>query len=263
MEVLAAGAQAANITSGMVSPIDTTLRQVDQGVSAAASIVATIPGVGPLVAGILEVGEAIANVLGIRAGADEADAISKVQVPFGNQLAAINAAIPYASIPQLQTMYQAVGQMGAQFAHFVGQPAFTDGRASTQALNTMMPLVNGTGGYTSKDSQPGCYHCGPAGGGEDGVQGSIQRQIAKLGGNMIMAPPTVSQGALSSYYPTLESPSMQSGFDIVQSGTLPLYPATSPTVNQPAVVSTGLFGAGSMPLIVGAALLFLFLRKRG
>jgi hypothetical protein len=247
----------------VISPVDTTLRTIDAGISEAASIAASIPGAGQVVAGILEVGGMLLNAIGIRSGADEADVITKVQTPLGNQLIAINAAIPYASVNQLQTMYSAVAQLGAEFRQFVAQAIFTDGRASTQALNTIMPLIDGTGDYTSKNSQPGCGHCGPAGGGEDGIEGSIQRQIAKLGGIMIMAPPGVSQGALSSFYPALSSPSDQYGEIIPQAGTLPLYPATASTAALPATVDTGFFNAGNMPLIVGAALLFLFLRKRG
>jgi hypothetical protein len=245
------------------SPVDTTLRQVDAGVNEAATIAAAIPGVGQVVAGILVVGEQIINAIGIRAGADEADAITKVQTPLGNQLVAINAAIPYASIPQLQTMYQAVVQLGQEFMQFVAGPVFTDGRASTQALNTIMPLINGTGEYTSKNSPPGGQHCGPAGGGEDGILGSIQRQILQLGGSMVYAPGQVTQGQQSGYLPTLQSPTDAWGNTISQAGTLPLTPPTIGTGYAPAVVSTGLFGAGDMPLIVGGILLFLFMRRRG
>lgn len=235
---------------------------VDAGINSAASIAASIPGLGQVVAAVLRVGEMVVNAIGIRSGADEANVITKVQTPLGAQLVAINAAIPYANIQQLQTMYAAVGQLGSEFAQFVAGSQFTDGRASTQALNTIMPLINGTGQYTSKNSQPGCYHCGPAGGGEDGIQGSIQRQILQLGGSM-MAPPTVTQGALSSYYPTLESTSEAYGETIPQAGGLPVYPALSSASYAPAVVSTGLFEAGNLPLIVGGVLLFLFLRRRG
>jgi len=278
-----AGSIAASITSNFVSPVDTTLRQVDQGVNAAASIIGNIPGIGPVIAGVLKIGEALLNVIGLRSGADEANIItSHIQTPLGNQLIAINNAIAYATPEQLATMFQAVEQLGSEFRQFVANPVFTDGRASKQGLNTIMPLIDGSGSYTSKNSQPGCIHCGPIGpAGSDGTLGSINYRLVQLGyapmtmppagivstgaapSSQIMAPPQVTQGAMSSYYPTLESASGQSGFDIVQAGSLPLYPATSPTAPPPAVVSTGLFGAGDTPLIVGAVLLYLFLRKRG
>jgi hypothetical protein len=245
------------------SPVDTTLATVDQGINAAAQIAASVPGVGEVVAGILEVGEYLVNAIGIRKGADEADVITKVQTPLGNSLVQINSAIPYANAQQLQTMYSAVLRMGQQFKQFVGQNIFVDGRASTQALNTIMPLIDGTGMYSSKDSGPGCTHCGPAGGGEDGTLGSIMRQLNKMGGNFIMAPPVVMQGQQGGYLPSLESPSSQWGTVIPQASGLPLYPPSELQTSAPAVVDTGLFGSGSLPLIVGAALVFLFLRKRG
>lgn len=251
------------------SPVDTTLQQVDQGVNVAATIAAVIPGVGPLIAGVLKIGEAIVNVIGIRSGADEADVITRVQTPLGNQLVAINAAIPYATVTELQTMYQAVAQLGAEFQQFVAGPQFTDGRASTQALNTIMPLINGTGDYTSKNSQPGCSGCGPAGGGENGIEGSILGQIQVLNdaNPQYLAPPQVTQSYGSSYYPTLQSPStVNSGSVPIQSGTVPLYPNVQMTPQPavaPEVVDSGFFGAGTTPLIVGAILLYLFMRKRG
>jgi hypothetical protein len=245
----------------MISPVDVTLGKVDQGIDAAASIVANIPVYGQLIAGVLEVGKAIVNAIGIRSGADEADVITKVQTPLGNQLIAINAAIPYATPTQLATMFQAVYQMGEQFRRFVGSSVFTDGRASTQALNTIMPLIDGTGDYTSKDSNPGCQHCGPEGGGEDGILGSISRQLGMSG--FIMAAPQVTQGATAGYFPSLESPTMNYGDTIPQAGTLPNFPPSTIQGTAPQVVSTGLFDAGYVPLFVGAALLWLFIRRRG
>lgn len=247
--------------------IDTTLASVDQGVNAAASIAAVIPGVGPLIAGVLKIGEAVMNVIGIRSGADEADVITKVQTPLGNQLVAINAAIPYATVAELQTMYQAVVQLGQEFKTFVGQSIFTDGRASTQALNTIMPLIDGTGDYTSKNSGPGCTGCGPAGGGENGIEGSILNQIAALNGQapVTLAPSQLTQGAGSSYYPTLQSPSTTYGLTTPQAGTLPVYPPSTTVIPPaPQVVDGGILSGSAMPLIVGAAvLLYLISQKRG
>jgi hypothetical protein len=214
-----------------------------------------------LIAGVLEIGEALLNVIGIRRGADEENVITRVQTPLGNQLIAINNAIPYASVQQLQVLYNAVAQMGQQFRQFVANPAFTDGRASTQALNTIMPLIDGTGSYSSKNSPPGCNHCGPAGGGEDGTLGSISRQITRMGG-ITYAPPIVTQGPTAGYFPTLQSPSINYGDQLPQSGTLPKYTPLNPAQTPPQVVSTGLFDAGYLPLVVGAALLFLFMRRR-
>lgn len=255
------------------SPVDTALIQVDQGVNAAASVAAMIPGVGPVVAGVLELGEMFVNAIGIRSGADEADVITKVQTPLGNALIAINNAIASASVPQLQTMFQAVYNMGQEFKQFVAGNQFTDGRASTQALNTIMPLIDGTGAYTSKASVPGCQHCGPTGpAGSDGTLGSINYRLQQLGAppmaiqstTAIMAPPQLAQGGGTgaSFYTTLQSPSITLGNTTIQSGTLPNYPPSAIPDQLPAVVSTGFFGAGDMPLLVGAALLFLFLRRR-
>ena len=249
----------------MISPVDTTLRTVDQGINAAASIAAAIPGAGTIVAGVLEIGETIINAIGIRSGADEADAITRIQTPLGNQLVAINAAIPYANSTQLQTMFQAVAKLGQEFQSFVAQPAFVDGRASTQALNTIMPLVNGTGQYTSKNSAPGCSHCGPAGGGEDGIEGSIVRQLNVINpnANFFLAPPEVTQGQMGGYLPSLDSPSTTWGNGVIEAGSLPKYPPSTVPITTPAVVSTGFFGAGITPLLVAAGLVYLLIRKRG
>jgi hypothetical protein len=267
-----------------ISPVDTTLQSVDAGISSAAQVSASIPGVGPIISGVLKIGEMLVNAIGIRSGADEADVITKVQTPLGNQLIAINNAIASATPDELVTMFQAVEQLGSEFRQFVASSVFTDGRASTQALNTIMPLIDGSGSYTSKNSQPGCIHCGPLGpAGSDGTLGSINYRLVQLGyapmtmppagvvstgaapSTQTMAPPQLTQGAMSSYYPTLESPSSSYGESIVQAGNLPLYPASSSSLlnTAPAVVSTGFFGAGNTPLIVGAVLLWLFLRKRG
>lgn len=247
-----------------ITAVDTTLLAVDRGINEAASIAATIPGAGQIVAGVLIVGEQIINAIGIRSGADEADAITKVQTPLGNQLIAINTAIPYANTQQLTTMFQAVRQLGSEFRAFVAQPVFTDGRASTQALNTIMPLVDGSGEYTSKNSDPGCMHCGPAGGGEDGILGSIVRQLNMINpGQYYMAPPEVTQGQMNGYLPSLDSPSTMYGNSIPEAGSLPKYAPSTVPVTTPAVVSEGPFGAGSLPIIAGAVLIYLFIRKRG
>jgi len=214
-----------------------------------------------IVGAALKAAQAILPFIG--AGRREADAIVPFQNQVGAALAQINRDIATANIAALQSMYQVTIQIGNQFKAFVAQPQFTDGRASTQALNTIMPLIDGTCGYTSKASGPTETNCGPSGpAGTNGTLGSIVYQINLLQGGATVAPPQLTQFNGASYYPTLQSPStLGNGNTLPQPGTLPYYAPNNLASVPAAVVNTGLFDAGNTPLIVAAVLLFLFLRK--
>lgn len=173
----------------------------------------------------LYAGMDILNTIGIRAGANEADAITPTQNKVGSILTQVNNQIPTATIPALQAMFVEVQNMGVQWLKFLADPRFTDGRASMQAANTIMPLINGTGCYQRFNLVPGCSHVGPAGGGEDGTLGSIQRQIITLGGNMVPSQLTAYAGSGIPQL-TFQSPSFPW---IPQAGTLPVI--SSPSFN--------------------------------
>jgi hypothetical protein len=213
-----------------------------------------------VVGAALKVAQAILPMIG--RGRSEADAIVPFQNQVGAALAQINRDIGTANIAALQSMYQVTIQIGNQFKAFVAEPVFVDGRASTQALNTIMPLIDGTCGYTSKNSGPTETNCGPAGpAGTNGTLGSIVYQINLLQGGSTLAPPQLTQTNGASYYPTLQSPSL--GGTLPQPGTLPYYPPNNLTSVPAAIVNTGLFDAGNLPLIVGGVLLFLAFRRKG
>jgi hypothetical protein len=129
-------------------------------------------------------------------GRKEADAIVPVQNGFGNLLVQVNNAIATATVPELQAMAAEVENGWNQFRQFVAGPQFTDGRASTQALNTIGPLVDGSSGYASKTGTGVILmNAGPLGpGGSSGTLGSIAYAVQLLYG----ADPTSTHNALSS-----------------------------------------------------------------
>lgn len=174
-----------------------------------------IPGIGPAagmaVASIRQYISQFEQWLGIGQGRVEADLI----VPTQNdlvyiKLASITDQIRIGQNPDLATLYDLWRQVwmgGVGFVEFVLLKTFTDRRASGQALNTVMPYIDGTCGYpepVGAKASPGLSNCltwgdGTIGGpGTNGMLGAIGRAIVAQGGT-VQPLPTVTQAANQGY----------------------------------------------------------------
>lgn len=177
-------------------------------------------------------------------GRAEADTIVPVQNAVGQQLAAINQAIDTSSISALQDLHRDTEQIGANFEHFVKDPSFTDGRASMQALDTIMPLIDGTDSHGIQVRS------------DRGTLGSIERRILALGGTI--PAPTLTQG-YGTNLPTLRTQTQNYPY-IPQSGTIPPNAPLSPIRASmlPAVSSA----SEVLPLAAVALLALVAFRRR-
>jgi hypothetical protein len=138
-------------------------------------------------------------------------------------------------VTTLENLYRQVWMMGVAFMEFVLQRQFTDRRASGQALNTVMPYIDGTCGYpvpagfTATPSQRNCLTWGDGtigGPGTDGMLGAIRRAIALKGGTV----PTL---------PDLQTAANQG----IKLSTIPMpgtFPATIMGVSTPIAFALGL-----------------------
>lgn len=165
-------------------------------VSAGAS---AIPGVGPVAAitaqSVVQMIQQFGAWLGIGAGRHEADIIVPVQNNLMTSLGTITNQILTGSTASADTLagfYQQVWILGVAFQEFVLQKTFTDRRASGQALNTVMPYIDGSCGYpvpVGPTATPGAQNCltwgdGTLGGpGTNGMLGALGRAIANAGGS--------------------------------------------------------------------------------
>lgn len=181
-------------------------------------------------------------------GRSEADVIVPLQNRIGDRLAAINTGIASANIAQLQQWHTEVRRMGTLFLTFLRDDKFEDGRASQQAANDIMPLIDGSGGYywlTLVSSQIARS--------DRGTLGSIERRMQQIGPRG--GPPVPSQ---SFGVPRLEYPEPGHSY-LPESGYLP------PTAPLPTIQSAGIIpmGFGTVPWLPLAALgLLLFSRRR-
>lgn len=174
-----------------------------------------IPGVGPFVGPMIgSIKQAVTQFeqwLGIGAGRREADLIVPVQDNLVYvQLANITDQIRIGQNPDLQTLYDLYREVwiaGVGFVEYVLMKTFTDRRASGQALNTVMPYIDGTCGYpvpAGSQANPGASNCltwgdGTIGGpGTNGILGALGRAIQARGGT-VQDLPTVEQAANNGY----------------------------------------------------------------
>jgi len=132
--------------------------------------------------------------LGIGSGRREADIIVPVQNQLSNSWQPCVNAILVAAPCNLAVFNQCYRQVWAgavAFMQFVQQRnIFTDGRASQQALNTIMPYIDGSCGYHwPPPMRPTMFNCinwgvGTIGGnGTTGILGAIDRTIRACGGS--------------------------------------------------------------------------------
>jgi hypothetical protein len=233
----------------------------DAAMQFATQIAGFVPVAGPFIQGGLQFAQQLDALFSkIHAGADEADIIVHDSQSGQNALMAYLGTITNAflvgsnpSVQQLQQMYIAVAMAADSFKRFVLSSQFKDRRASGQALNTVMPYIDGTCGYavplgqSATPSQPNCglsWGDGTLGGvGTNGMLGALSRAIRARGGVVPSAQvgPSVltNQGGI----PTLQVPG--------QNGLPPMY-TVNPLPYYPAQQS-GSFG--SLPLLLGGFLL--------
>jgi len=203
----------------------------------------------------------LVSVFHIRAGANEADKIVPTQNEIHQGLASVDQLLATStSIPQLQGAIRTVEGWGADFMAFITSSAFTDGRASEQAANTLMPLINGTGGYEWPEMQGHWVTADKWGNPTNGGRiGSLSRKIQSLGG--VAVPAQITQGG-GGMYPTLNYQT-PGGSYIPQGGYIP--PTGPLSQIQPAgsyPSSVGGDSAGALPLLALGGLLLFGLRRR-
>ena len=171
---------------------------------------AFIPGIGTVVSATLStVNQMVSRFeswFGIGAGRREADLIVPVQNDMMQRLGLVTDQILVGQNPDLATLqglYRQVWMQGVAFTEFVLLKTFTDRRASGQALNTVMPYIDGTCGYavpvgaTASPSQSNCLSWGDGtigGVGTNGMLGAIGRAIVENGGS-VQDLPTVQLAA--------------------------------------------------------------------
>jgi hypothetical protein len=209
-----------------------------------------VPVVGPIASGASQVlGSAIGafkNWFG--SGRAEADVIVPKQNDLVAHLDTITNQILVGLSPSLSTLdalYREVWQLAVGFMEFVAMREFTDRRASGQALNTIMPYIDGTCGYPVPlplripyPSQADCLMWGDGtigGVGSNGMLGAIGRAMVMQGGSI---------------------PNLPSIIDSANDGI---------TVSGSTIPPGGVVTAGfSTPLAVGLGIvaLFLFSRKK-
>ncbi len=157
-----------------------------------------IPGIGTAASSAMQIfRQAIAALDKMfRPGASEADAIVPTQNQIADRLGQITDQILVSKNPDVDTLrqlYLEVWQLGLGFMEFVLLPKFTDRRASGQALNTIMPYIDGTCDYqvplgtTATIGSRGCLTWGDGtvgGAGNDGMMGALARAIVAKGGQV-------------------------------------------------------------------------------
>jgi hypothetical protein len=136
----------------------------------------------------------------VGAGRHEADIIVPVQNDMMTALGPITDQILVGRNPdahQLAALYREVWARAVSFQEFVLMKNFTDRRASGQALNTVMPYIDGSCGYqepVGPTATPSRFNClswgdGTLGGiGTNGMLGAIARAIESVGGSVPSLP---------------------------------------------------------------------------
>jgi hypothetical protein len=163
-----------------------------------------IPGVGQVASAVITTASTMLAKFqawfGIGAGRHEADIIVPVQNDFVAALGNITNQFLVGTNPsadQLEAMYREVWSRAVAFQEFVLMRNFTDRRASGQALNTVMPYIDGSCGYaipvgmTATPSDLNCLSWGDGtlgGVGTNGMLGALARAIQAAGGTVPSLP---------------------------------------------------------------------------
>lgn len=163
-----------------------------------------IPGIGQIAATAITTFKSFISSFeswfGIGAGRREADIIVPTQNNLMTYLGGITNQILVGQTPSLDVLlglYRQVWMSGVAFQEFVLQGQFTDRRASGQALNTVMPFIDGSCGYAvpvgmiATPTQQNCISWGNGtigGVGTTGMLGAIGRAITNQGGTIQALP---------------------------------------------------------------------------
>lgn len=222
-----------------------------------------VPGVGQVASVVIQsAAQFIAKFeswFGIGAGRREADLIVPVQNDMMAALGNVTNQILTGQDPSVDTLaslYRQVWARGVSFQEFVLMKNFTDRRASGQALNTVMPYIDGSCGYpvpVGPTATPGQFNCiswgdGTVGGvGTNGMLGAIARAIQAKGGT-IPSLPDLHQSA-------------NQGIPITNPGTVPGggVPGVTPGTG---TIPTTIMGV-STPLAAMIGIAVLYFWKRG
>lgn len=224
-----------------------------------------VPGVGQIASAAIQTFTTMLSQMeswfGIGAGRREADIIVPVQNQMMDALGIITQQILTSqspSVEQLILYYREVWVRAVAFQEFVLQKNFTDRRASGQALNTVMPYLDGSCGYSEPvgmTATPTQFHCiswgdGTVGGvGTNGMLGAIGRAILAQDGSLPMLP-DLHQAA-------------NQGIPVTNPGTIPGggIPGITPGYTPPGTTIMGV--STPLALMIGVVGLFLFSRKSG
>jgi hypothetical protein len=194
------GANVPSAGSGNIS----VLNSIAAGVS-------FIPGLGQIASVAMSVVNGIIGQfeswLGIGAGRREADLIVPVQNGYMERIGGISIQLYPGQDPSLDVLYRLYRETWMStvaFLEFVLMKTFTDRRASGQALNTIMPYIDGTCGYAvpiGPKANPSQVNCPlPFGEGisNGGMLADIQRRILEKGG-IVQVLPTIQSAANDGY----------------------------------------------------------------
>jgi hypothetical protein len=214
----------------------------------AASLASLLPGVN----------------FGIGAGRKEADAIGPTQLAILSRLDNIYPGIPNASTLQLQNWLDELIRLQSSYISFLNDPAFGDGRASEQSMNTVLPWLSGTNAYGQTVTTHPEYETERAHGTirylprevNGGVIGILQQELGARGEGM--QPPQVSEGYGGV---SLQYPSSYGGFGVPQSGYLTDIPPGRQYSASIASLVPGGMGA-YLPLAIVGFVAYTMLRRR-
>lgn len=149
------------------------------------------PAVGTALQSAMSIFATIANAFGIGSGRQEADIIVPVQNAIAARLNSIDMQVGHdamgtTDLTLLNNVYQELKQTGQYFLQFISDKStFSDGRASQQAANTIMPLIDGTGNYVWPQMVGTPVTADQWGNPTNGGRmGAVARRIQSLGGTL-------------------------------------------------------------------------------
>lgn len=156
----------------------------------------------------------------VGSGRREADVISPVQDQLTAWIGLTRERIPGATVDELQALHADALQVAADYRAFVSDEAFTDGRASRQSLDAIMPYLDGTRADGTLVAVT--IHGNPTDG---GLVGELERAILERGGAVAPAL-SFTQGAGG------QSVDTGARFGISEANTLPQAGMIPPAITE-------------------------------